>query len=367
MQIGIIDADLVGRKHHNFPNLACMKISGYYKKRNHTVELIGYDQIDPYNLFLEQFDKVYVSKVFTDTYFPEHIKDLKNVKIGGTGFFFDKDPPLPDIVEHHYPDYHLYDKWVKKRIDAGEKKESYFKYYFDFSIGYTTRGCFRQCEFCVLRKKKTILKHAPVEEFLDKDKPYICLLDDNVLGFGKWDDIIKTRQKTEKPFQYKQGMDIRTMTDRKAKMLIESKYIGNYIFAFDNIKDQEIIEQKLKLWNKYSKRSNPSAVLYCFCAYDYNNEYDENFWTQDIINLLERIKILIKHKSRPFVMRYFKWKKAPFPYQEMYIYITSWANGGRAFQKMSLKQFIGSKISFIEFEKRHPKIAKKYYDMRFVI
>ena len=29
MKIGIIDADLLGRKKHRFPNLACEKISGY--------------------------------------------------------------------------------------------------------------------------------------------------------------------------------------------------------------------------------------------------------------------------------------------------------------------------------------------------
>lgn len=31
MNIGIIDADLLFRKNHRFPNLACMKISSFYK------------------------------------------------------------------------------------------------------------------------------------------------------------------------------------------------------------------------------------------------------------------------------------------------------------------------------------------------
>jgi len=31
MKIGIIDADLIGRKKHRFPNLASMKISAYHK------------------------------------------------------------------------------------------------------------------------------------------------------------------------------------------------------------------------------------------------------------------------------------------------------------------------------------------------
>ena len=32
MNIGIVDADLLTRKKHRFPNLACMKLSSYYKK-----------------------------------------------------------------------------------------------------------------------------------------------------------------------------------------------------------------------------------------------------------------------------------------------------------------------------------------------
>ena len=31
MKIGIIDADLIGRKNHRFPNLVSMKLSAYYK------------------------------------------------------------------------------------------------------------------------------------------------------------------------------------------------------------------------------------------------------------------------------------------------------------------------------------------------
>ena len=33
MKIAIIDADLIGRKKQRFPNLACEKISGYYKDK----------------------------------------------------------------------------------------------------------------------------------------------------------------------------------------------------------------------------------------------------------------------------------------------------------------------------------------------
>lgn len=39
MRIAIIDADLIGRKRHRFPNLVCMKLSGFYKEQGALVHL----------------------------------------------------------------------------------------------------------------------------------------------------------------------------------------------------------------------------------------------------------------------------------------------------------------------------------------
>ena len=67
MRIGIIDADLLYRKRHRFPNLACMKLSAYWKEQGFETELLlDYSQAGEY-------DRLYVSKVFTDTFVPEHI------------------------------------------------------------------------------------------------------------------------------------------------------------------------------------------------------------------------------------------------------------------------------------------------------
>ena len=73
MRIGIIDADLIGRNKHRFPNLASMKISGYYKALGNEVSLL-LDYQD-----LNQYDKVFISKVFTDTYVPQDVLNLNNV------------------------------------------------------------------------------------------------------------------------------------------------------------------------------------------------------------------------------------------------------------------------------------------------
>ena len=114
MNVGIIDADIIGRKKHRFPTLASMKLSALHKNNNDNVTLEwSYDNVNNY-------DVVYVSKVFIDTKVPNGIIELPNVKYGGTGFFYDKAEPLPYEIEHIMPDYHLYDEWIEEMIRGGQ-------------------------------------------------------------------------------------------------------------------------------------------------------------------------------------------------------------------------------------------------------
>lgn len=53
MEIAIIDADLIGRKNHRFPNLASMKLSSYYKSTgNHVVLERNYSNLHKYDKIL---------------------------------------------------------------------------------------------------------------------------------------------------------------------------------------------------------------------------------------------------------------------------------------------------------------------------
>lgn len=82
MRIGIVDADLIGRKKHRFPNLASMKMSAFYKLHGHDVSLLrSYNDV-------QNYDEVFISKVFTDTEVPSEVLALGNVKHGGTGFSY---------------------------------------------------------------------------------------------------------------------------------------------------------------------------------------------------------------------------------------------------------------------------------------
>ena len=330
MKIAIIDADLIGRNKHRFPNLACMKISSYHKKIGDNVELkTNYKT-------LEIYDKVYISKVFTDTEIPEYILEMQNVEYGGTGFFYDKAPNLPYEIEHCMPDYDLYKDWVQYQLNNGGKRLDY-KYYLDYSIGFLTRGCFRQCEFCVNKNYKKVEKHSPLSEFLDTTKKKICLLDDNFLGSTEWKTMLIELQETGKPFQFKQGLDERILTDEKCELLFKSKYDGDYIFAFDNIEDKEVIERKAYLIRKYYKNKGQNFKFYVLCGFDKNEKYDMEFWKRDICNTFERIFILAKYNFKPYIMRFNKYKESPL--YGSYVNIACWCNQPSLFNNLSYRDF----------------------------
>jgi hypothetical protein len=363
--IGIIDADLIRRKGHSFPNLACMKLSGYHKELGDNTELLlNYNTIDNYDL-------VYISKAFTDTILTGTILDesiLKKTIHGGTGFFFDSAPNLPDEIEHHIPDYHLYDNWVKIMETKGLERIR-LEYYKDYSIGFTTRGCFRKCEFCVNKKYDKVFFHAHVKEFFDPSRKKISLWDDNILGYSRWREVFDELIETGYPFQFKQGMDIRMMTEEKAKVISSCKYLGDYIFAFDNIEDKETIIKQLRMWRKYV---NPKrrTKLYVFCGFDRNNRFDEEFWEQDITDVFERIKILMEYGCLPYIMRY---KECDGPYRDVYQTIKTWCNFVPNYMKKSFRQYCiiqaeakrNPEINALKkMEEKYPEIAKKYFDLR---
>ena len=348
MKIAIIDADLIGRKKHRFPNLACMKISGYYKDLGNEVELkLNYEN-------LEQYDKVFISKVFTDTQIDEEILKLDNVEYGGTGFYYDKAPKLPCEIEHHMPDYHLYDEWVKYQLNNKKVSKKALKYYTDYSIGFTTRGCFRQCEFCVNKNYKRCIEHARVEEFYDPSRKKICLLDDNFFACKDWRKLIEDVKKINKPFIFKQGLDERLLTKDKIEEMLSWKYIGRYIFAFDNIADYDLIESKLKLLKSIT---NKPCTFYVLCGYDYDNKYDLEFWQRDIIDLFRRIELLGKYGHYPYIMRHANHKNSP--YAGTYTNIATWCNMPHLYAKMSYWDYCREKDALYKKESSYMRYYKK--------
>lgn len=415
LRIGMIDADLLdnGTRH---PNLAQMKISAYCKSRHHNVELLLDASID-----FKKYDLIIISKVFNYTTLPEEIekeinkrgkisllntsivqeieeleksrRKITKISIGGTGFFEDGGRNLDGIIEHIKPDYSLYNTFVDTAIKSGRKKID-FDDYLNYSIGFTSRGCFRKCDFCVNKKYDRAQKHSNVIEFLEESRPRIYLWDDNIFALKDgWEEIFEELKATGKPFQFRQGLDIRLLTDKKAKMLSECKYHGDFIFAFDYLKDRVIIEEKLRLWRKYN---NKTTKLYVLCAFspvdrikkwEFSNAYKihpirkrgdvlRSLELRDVVETFERIKILMKYGCLPYIMRYESYKRSYF--KDLYIQLARWCNQPRFFKKMSFREFcIANKdyaknsnrcrsySTMVDFENEFPNVAKNYFDLKY--
>ncbi len=151
MKIGLCDIDS-----HNWPNLCLMKLSAYHKARGDHVEWwrpVG------------QYDRVYKSRVFTDTYSKDTITvtNAGEVVCGGTGYGLG--PNLPDEVEHTRPDYTLYPQFP------------------DTAYGFLSRGCYRNCGFCLVSAKegRRSVQVADLAEFWNGQRE-IKLLDANLLA-----------------------------------------------------------------------------------------------------------------------------------------------------------------------------------------
>lgn len=199
MRIGLHDSDKTC-----FPNFALMKLSAYHKAAG--------DEVEWWNP-LEHFDKVYSSKVFTFT--SEEPMLPEDVVKGGTGYGIYTD--LPDVVDNMIPDYSLFPK-------------------VNHAIGFLTRGCIRNCPWCVVQKKEGMIR--PYREWHEVKRPDsrdMVLMDNNVLasawGLGQIEDMIKS--KADVRVDFNQGLDARFITGDISKLLSQLKWIRHIRMSCD--------------------------------------------------------------------------------------------------------------------------------------
>ena len=344
--VGLIDADLLDGG-TRFPNLALMKISAWHKAQGRTTRLLtSYEN-------LGDFSSVYISKVFTKTTVPE-IPKKQNIFRGGTGFYEAEAPPLSDEIEHIKPDYTLYDAYVDQKIAAGTRLSN-FDYYRNYSIGFTTRGCFRKCAFCVNRKYDRAVLHSPVGEFYDSRRKYLCLLDDNVFASAQWRDVFAALNDTGRAFQFRQGLDVRLMTPEKAAVLAASKYHRKIYFAFDRIEDRAQIVRSLQIYRAECDRPTRAYVLSGFASRD----------RTDIESVFERIAILISFRVIPYIMRFASVYDSPLC--RLYSYIAAWCNQPSFFKKTSFGEFCEKRATSEKARQEYcwRDVPKKYLDLRY--
>jgi len=284
MQVLLVDAD----SKNGFPNLALMKLSAWHKKQGHSIDLIkGIPTTAP----LKQYDKVLISCIFHQN--KEQVLDyasqFDNTIVGGSGI--DLDLTLDKDIEHIRPDYSLYD--------------------IDYSLGFTSRGCVRNCGFCIVPDKEGFVKdNAPISEFLHPDHKKVILLDNNFQASPRWRENIAFMIEHDLKINFCQGLDIRLLDLEFAEALTQIKYYSwtfknrGLYFAFDDLRYEKQVWAGINLLERVG--INLKTVLF-YVLIGYNTTEKEDLY---------RINSLYERGVHPYVM----------PYNQHKSKLTRWVN-----------------------------------------
>lgn len=264
---------------HNFPSLPLMKLSAYHKRLGDEISICS---------LLESYDLVYASKTFSFTADIDEEYEVRadELRKGGTGYcisvvdgkeVFDesRNVPLPSEIEHIYPDYSLYPDY-------------------DFAVGFLSRGCPRNCGFCVVGKKEGLCsqKVAELSEFW-RDQKIIKLLDPNILACKDHEQLLLDLANSRARVDFTQGLDIRLTNPDNIRLLNAVKTPVLH-FAWDNPHDD--LTEHFKRFSELSAVKNPRNKS-VFVLTNFNSTLDEDLY---------RIYTLRDLGYTPYVMIYQK-------------------------------------------------------------
>ncbi len=191
------------------------------------------------------------------------------------------------IIDELPPDYE-----ILKQVD--------FKYnYTDAYLGYTTRGCVRNCDFCAVKTlEPEYVPYVDINKLIKEvasmygEKQNLLLMDNNVLASKYFDKIMddiksagfikgatfgKTRRK--RIVDFNQGLDGRLLTEEKMKRLAEIPLEPMRI-AFDHIKYKDTYVKAVRLAHKYGQKDMSNYILY-----NHNTDTPEDFYERLRINI----------------------------------------------------------------------------------
>lgn len=220
-----------------------MKISAYHKSKGDHVE---------WAVPMLKYDIVYQSKVFDFSPDENTCIQCEQLIKGGTGY--DLDNKLPAEIENIYPDYSLY----------GEKK----------AYGFLTRGCPRNCPFCIVGKKEGLKSQqvADLKQFWSGQRE-IKLLDPNLLACKERLNLLQQLVDSKAFIDITQGLDIRLMTDDAIDKIKRLK-IKMLHFAWDRETDSDLILKNLVTFRKAVDYDFRKLRVYVLTNYETSFEFD---------------------------------------------------------------------------------------------
>jgi hypothetical protein len=297
------------------PNLALMKISTHHKSLSDGVDIIrlGFDGYPTKKKIKivdgAGYDLVYASCIFTVNKDVFEIVNCDDIEVGGTGVCLDYD--LPNYIDDLSEDYGIYPDN-------------------NISYGFITRGCVRNCYFCFVPKKEGLITfYKNWQDIVKTNFKYTDFLDNNFLAYKEHRKILQELIDNRIRFKFNSGLDIRFLTEENAKLLSLCNYVGEFIFAFDDKKDDEIITNKFNLFKKFVPRDwGTKFDIYCNPA-------------MPLKDIVYRIEWCRSNKALPYIMRDKTcWDSQ---YNTFYIDLAAYCNQPGIFKKMNFEQFLNKR------------------------
>ena len=264
------------------PNLALMKLSAYHKNKGDNVFLNRCDRPD----------KVYAASVFTKSKLERERVNVvyPNATCGGTGY--DLTTELEPEIESLMPDYSLYD--------------------IDYSIGFTSRGCIRKCQFCVVPEKEGGIRDvASFKDFLNPGSRYVEVLDNNFFVNPKWRDRIEEIKKLKLKVDFNQGLDIRLLDDEMAKSLVDIK-IPYVRFAFDHIGNEKAVLKGIETLKKVGYPIS-RARLGFYVLVGFNSTHEEDLYRCEFLHSRNiNTHVQVYEGAPPLTRHLARWANKPW-------------------------------------------------------
>jgi hypothetical protein len=240
-------------------NSAMMQVSSYHKSIGDEVELYS-------PLYHSSYDKVYAFSIFDFTP-KDYVR--KDMICGGTGF--DIKSRLPSEIEAMDYDWSLYPDC-------------------DFSLAWFSRGCIRNCPFCVVRQKEGYIQSVEPKN-LNPNGEYIKVMDNNFFANPNWRNAVDTLLEWDQPVDM-QGFDIRLFDEDQANAINSLKHHKRFKFAWDNPRDN--LDDKIELLLDYV----PYSKLLCYVLIGY--------WSTEEEDLMRVNHLQEEFKIDAFIMPYDK-------------------------------------------------------------
>jgi hypothetical protein len=250
------------------PNLALMKLGHWHRARGdecYFTRRVHRDMFEP------EYDVVYGSAIFafSDQRLNKFTKEFPDAIVGGTGTLTTR--TIEDVIGETYEKYDY--------IDYPD---------YEYSLGFTQRGCRLKCKFCVVPAKegRPVSVNSVFDIWRGTNHPKKLHLLDNDF-FGQPEESWRERLNEIRDGGFKvclnQGINIRLINDQSAAELATIKYYDDQFktrrlyTAWDNIGDEKIFFRGVDTLEKHGIPPK-HLMVYMLIGFDPKETEDRIFY-----------------------------------------------------------------------------------------